>query len=124
MATTQGRGSKACLDEAPQFHNLTFGSLLPTVCWHPKDMEINESPQPATGLPGLISDSHKQPHPSLIWLLNRATELQRLEEKNKDGGGGGGGCKAISALQQRMIQVECSANLNPKMTDVFSMVFY
>lgn len=111
-----------------KLHNFTiclFSSLLPTVRWHSEDMEINGSPQPAAGRPGQISNRHKQPHPSLIWLLNRATELQRLEEKkNRDEGGEGGGRKAISALQKRMIQVECGANLNPKMTDVFSMVFY
>lgn len=123
MAITQGRGPKAYVNESRQFHNLPFSSLLPTVCWYPEDTEINESPQPATGRPGLISGSHRHPHPSLIWLLNRATELQRLEEK-KLGMKEGGGCKAISALRKRMIQVEYGANLNPKMTDVFSMVFY
>lgn len=70
-----------------------------------------------------------RPHHSLIALPfgfpNRASERRRLGGKKMGtkGKARGGRGKAVSVLQEDD-QIECGTNLNPEMTDVFSMVFY
>lgn len=66
---------------------------------------------------------------NLITLLcgfpSGATEPQRLErEKQGRRGKGREGGAAVSVMPKRTLQVECGTNLSPRMTDVFSMVFY
>ena len=66
---------------------------------------------------------------NLITLLcdfpSGVTEPQRLggekqgrRRKRTEGGA------AVSVMPKRTLQVECGTNLSPRMTDVFSMVFY
>lgn len=74
-----------------------------------------------------VRTGDKRPPPTASSLSPLASLAERLNGRDWEGNKGkerGGRREAISVLQKRMIQIECGTNLNPEMTDVFSMALY